>query len=105
MTSESDGFGLLIMVSAQGLEEVGIVTGRAAFTHLDLTKAGMRFKGQKDTTRTVRLIFRMIPFRFAGTHGQNPSDIPNQKTGAFIKAAERMVDVIREMIVIEDVFP
>jgi len=47
----------------------------------------------------------MGPLRFARTHGQNPPDIFNQKTGPFIKAEERMPDVIRELRLMQDIFP
>src|SRR6266540_4077007 len=47
----------------------------------------------------------MVSFRFSRTHGQESTHIVDEKTGAFVKTYEWMPWIIRELVLIEHIFP
>jgi hypothetical protein len=64
----------------------------------------MGLKSKKNTARAVLFIFIMVPLGFAGTHGQYRSNIPNEKTRTFVETELRTKRIIRESILIKDIF-
>jgi hypothetical protein len=86
------------------LHKGGVILGRAAVSYFDIPKPGVGRKSKKDAARAILLILIMIAFGLTWTHRQKGPHILDKKTGAFIKTQQRTVWIIRELILLEDIF-
>src|SRR5262249_11111422 len=96
--------GLRVVTGEQRLHKGGVVHRGPSFPHFDIAPAGVELKGQQDAARPILLVFIMIAFDLTGAHWQDRSPLFDEKTRPLIETDERMVRVIRQLVLVEDVF-
>ena len=65
----------------------------------------MGLKGEEHATGAILLGFRMRSLRFARTQGENAADVFDEATGPLVKTAQGRLGIIRELVLVEHVFP
>ncbi len=102
--NQTNTFNMSVMLLKQLLHKCSIIDSRSPCSHFNITKTRMWLKRQEDTVRPILFIFIMVAFGFARTHGQDRAHISNEKARAFVKTDQRAPWIIRQCILIKDIF-
>jgi hypothetical protein len=92
------------MLFNQILHELCITNSRSSLTDFHITKPEMGFESKENTARAILGILVVVAFRFTRTHGQDGAHIFNEKTRTLIKTNQRMPRIVRQGILIKDIF-
>jgi hypothetical protein len=99
-----DTLHMRVMLVKQLLHKCRLIGSRSLGSHVHIPKTRRWLDRQEDTARSILLIFIMVTFGFARTHGQDGPHLSNEKAGAFVKTDQRAPWISRQGILIQDVF-
>jgi hypothetical protein len=98
-------FDMLVVLVHHVLHALRIIYRGSPLTNCHIPKARMRLKGKEDTTRTIFGLCIVVACGFARTQRQDCPHIFNEKAGTFIKANKRSQGIVRQGILMQDIFP